>query len=195
MSPIEQKGQSTEERAAEEVALMMRVAAGDRGEPLVTLYERYAGRLYGLGRRLLRDEGAAEELVQESFVRLWRSASNYDARKGSVRTFLYTIAHRAAVDFQRRPASRPLDTREEPMADSSPATESFEALVIGLDVRDAMTTLSDNHRQVLELHYREDLTQREIAKRLGAPLGTVKTRTYHALRALKSELQERELVA
>jgi RNA polymerase sigma-70 factor (ECF subfamily) len=192
---MEQKGQSSDVRAAEEVALMSRVAAGDRGEPLETLYERYAGRLYGLGMRLLRDEGAAEELVQETFVRLWRSSSNYDARKGSVRSFLYTIAHRAAVDFERRPASRPLDTRDELTAESAPATESFEALLLGLDVRDAMTTLSDNHRQVLELHYREDLTQRQIAERLGAPLGTVKTRTYHALRALKSELQERELVA
>lgn len=192
---MEQKGQSSDVRAAEEVALMSRVAAGDRGEPLETLYERYAGRLYGLGMRLLRDEGAAEELVQETFVRLWRSSSNYDARKGSVRSFLYTIARRAAVDFKRRPASRPLDTRDELTAESAPATESFEALLLGLDVRDAMTTLSDNHRQVLELHYREDLTQRQIAERLGAPLGTVKTRTYHALRALKSELQERELVA
>lgn len=192
---MEQKGQSSDVRAAEEVALMSRVAAGDRGEPLETLYERYAGRLYGLGMRLLRDEGAAEELVQETFVRLWRSASGYDARKGSVRTFLYTIAHRTAVDFKRRPASRPLDTRGEPVGESSPATESFEALVLGLDVRDAMTTLSEHHRQVLELHYREDLTQRQIAERLGVPLGTVKTRTYHALRALKSELQERELVA
>lgn len=133
--------------------------------------------------------------MQESFVRLWRSAPSYDPSKGSVRTFLYTLAHRAAVDFKRRPASRPLDTRDDPVAESSPGTESFEALVLGLDVRDAMTTLSDNHREVLELHYREDLTQRQIAERLGAPLGTVKTRTYHALRALRSELEERELVA
>ncbi len=168
---------------------MARVAAGDRGEPLALLYERYAGRLYGLGRRLLRDEGSAEELVQESFVRLWRSAPNYDPRKGSVRTFLYTLAHRAAVDYKRRPASRPLDTRVDPVAESSPGTEPYETLVLGLDVRDAMTHLSDNHRQVLELHYREDLTQRQIAERLGAPLGTVKTRTFAAQRRLNALLE------
>ena len=90
---------------AEEALLLRRVADGDHGEPLVALYHRYASRLYGLGLRLMGDAGMAEELVQETFLRLWRSARRYDAERGSVRTFLFAIARRVAVDLLRRTAS------------------------------------------------------------------------------------------
>jgi RNA polymerase sigma-70 factor (ECF subfamily) len=133
----------------EEALLLGRVAAGDHGAPLVDLYDRYASRLYGLGLRLMGDAGMAEELVQETFLRLWRSAARYDPERGSVRTFLFTIARRAAVDLLRRSASRPL-----PTADASvdePEEEAFDALLLGLDVRDALTALAPKHREVLEL--------------------------------------------
>src|SRR5687768_1420436 len=98
--------------AAEETLLLGRVAAGDHGRPLVELYRLYSARLYGLGLRLLRDRGMAEELVQETFLRLWRSAARFDPERGSVRTFVFTIARRVAVDLLRRPASRPLTTAD-----------------------------------------------------------------------------------
>jgi RNA polymerase sigma-70 factor (ECF subfamily) len=76
-------GTGSDAARAEEAALMARVAAGDSGEPMVALYQRYGSPLYGLGLRLLGDRGMAEEMVQETFVRLWRSAGRFDAEKGS----------------------------------------------------------------------------------------------------------------
>ncbi len=176
---------------------MSRVAAGESGEALGLLIERYSRPLYGLGMRLLGDRQMAEELVQDSFVRVWRSASSYDAELGSVRTFVYTIARRAAIDMHRRsqrvPAPVELAEGDEPPGYEAGLPDRFEQLITGMEVREAMTALSDSHRQVLEMFYDEDLRQWEIADRLGVPLGTVKTRTYHALRALRSELEEREL--
>ena len=167
---------------------MSRIAAGDRGAPLAELYRRYEGRLYGLGLRLLGDAGLAEELVQETFVRLWRRADRFEASRGTVSTFLYAIARRIAIDLWRRPSSRPL----EPQPDLETVTpDAIERVLVGLTVRDALDSLSEAHREVLELSYTQDLTQSQIAHRLGLPLGTVKTRTYYALRALKLALEER----
>jgi RNA polymerase sigma-70 factor, ECF subfamily len=83
---------AVEKIALEEVQLLALVAGGDRGEPLEELYDRYARRVYGLGLRLLDDPGLAEDLVQETFVRLWRSAPRFEPARGSVRTFLFTLA-------------------------------------------------------------------------------------------------------
>jgi RNA polymerase sigma-70 factor, ECF subfamily len=177
----------------EEAVLLGRVAAGDVGDPLVELYHRYAARLYGLGLKLLGEPGMAEELVQESFLRLWRSAGGYDPERGSVRTFLFTIARRAAVDLLRRRASRPLATGE-PDGSAALDDEAFDALLLRLDVRDALDSLSAKHREVLELMLEEDLGRAEIAARLGIPVGTVKTRAFYGLRALRLELEERGIL-
>jgi RNA polymerase sigma-70 factor (ECF subfamily) len=185
-----------DDAGAQEADLMRRLAAGEREGPVRVLYRRYGGRLYGLGMRLLGDEGMAEDLVQETFVRLWRSAPGFDPERGSLRTFLFTLARRAAVDLQRRPSTRPLRTVGE--GDDEPGTgedptgrgeRAFDQALLSLDVRAAMGQLSDAHREVLELHYDEDLTQRKIAERLDIPLGTVKTRTLHALRGLRGMLE------
>ncbi len=124
-------------------------------------------------------------------MRLWRSAPRFDSEQGTVRTFLFTIARRAAVDLRRRPSSRQL--AELPEDDQGAVSDDdFESLLLGLEVRDAMEALTDDHREALELYYDRDVTQREIAERLGVPIGTVKTRTHYALRALRGALQERE---
>ena len=90
-----------------EAALLARVAAGEREGPLGELYDRYGPRLYGLGMRLLGDATLAEELVQETFVRLWRSAGRFDPEQGSVRIWTWMLARRVAIDLQRRAAVRP----------------------------------------------------------------------------------------
>jgi RNA polymerase sigma-70 factor (ECF subfamily) len=166
--------------------LLLAVAAGDRDQPMRELYRRYATRVYGLGMQLLGDRGLAEELVQETFVRLWRSAPRFDPDRGSPPTFIYAIARRLAIDLWRRPSSRPLTLDAAP-----PGEDQMDRVLVRLDVRDALDSLSDAHRQVLELSYREHLKQSEIAERLGIPLGTVKTRCFHALRSLKAALDER----
>jgi RNA polymerase sigma-70 factor (ECF subfamily) len=170
-------------------SLLAAVAAGDRDQPLRELYRRYAGRLYGLGRQLLSDPGLAEELVQETFLRVWRSADRFDPTRGSCAAFIFTIARRLAVDLWRRPSSRP----HEPEPAEAPTDDQVDRLVVTLGVRDALDTLSVAHRQVLELAYRDHLRQAEIAERLGIPLGTVKTRSHHALRQLKTALEHRAI--
>jgi RNA polymerase sigma-70 factor (ECF subfamily) len=181
----------------EEAALVARVADGDEDEALRAICARYAKPLFALGLRLLGDRGMAEEMVQDTFVRLWRSVERFDPERGSLRTFVYTLARRAAIDLRRRPASRPLTTADgtDGVAPAGTGADDFDRLVLGMAMRDALDSLSENHREALELQFREDLTQREVAERLGIPLGTVKTRTYHALRALKRQLEEREIAA
>ena len=115
-----------ERAAAQEAALLAQVAAGDRDEPLAELYRRYGRRLYGLGLHLLRDRGLAEELVQETFVRLWRSSGRFDPERGSVRTFVFTLARRAAVDLHRRPSSRSLATAAVDEAEALGRGEPFD---------------------------------------------------------------------
>ncbi len=166
--------------------LLRAVAAGDRGEPMRELYRRYASRLYGLGTQLLNDRGLAEELVQETFVRLWRNAPRFDPDRGTPQTFIFAIARRLAIDLWRRPSSRPLAVDEPP-----PDDDQMDRVIVRLDVREALYSLSDAHREVLELSYNERLKQAEIAERLGIPLGTVKTRCFHALRSFKAALDQR----
>ena len=172
--------------AAGDAELLGAVADGDRGDPLRELYRRYASRVYGLGVQLLSERGLAEELVQETFVRVWRNAGRFDPARGSPATFIFTIARRLAIDLWRRPSSRPIEIDPPP-----PSEDHVDRLVVGLGVRDALDSLTEPHRQVLELSYRDHLKQGEIAEKLGIPLGTVKTRTYHALRSLRSALEER----
>ena len=172
-----------------EAELVRRIGAGDRSAALGELYDRYGKRLYGLGVRLFGDRGAAEELVQETFVRVWRAAGGFDSSRGTVRAWLFTIARRTAVDLhRRRPGDRERLDAEPPDAGAPDAR--IDALLLELAVEDAMETLSPPHRQAIELAYRHELSQSEIAERLGLPLGTVKSRTFAALRALREALAD-----
>ncbi len=185
------QGRQAQERQADDridADLLAAVGRGDRERALTELYRRYERRLYGFGLGLLGDTGLAEELVQETFVRVWRAADRFDPDRGTVATFIFSIARRLAIDLWRRPSSRPFEAEVER---GTMADEAIDRLVLGLSVRDALDSLSDAHRQVLELSYRSDLTQAEIASRLGISLGTVKSRTYHALRALQRAVQQR----
>ena len=180
----------------EDARLLARVAAGDDREALVDLYRRYETPLYRLGLRLLKDGGMAEELVQDTFVRLWRSAPRFDPARGSVRAFTFAIAYAVAGDLRRRAASRPLELA--PAGDverSAPAApETLDQVLLGMAVGDALDSLSEKHAVVLRMYFEEDLSQPQIADRLGIPLGTVKTRTHHGLRALRAELEERAVI-
>jgi RNA polymerase sigma-70 factor, ECF subfamily len=171
-----------------EAELLALVAGGDHGTPLRQLYHRYERRLYGFGLRLLGEPGLAEELVQETWVRLWQSAPRFDPDRGTVRTFLFTIARRVAVDLYRRPSSRSLGVEHK---DAGAVEAAADQVLLAVTVRDAMESLSPAHREVLELVYDKDLKLADIAKRLDVPLGTVKTRAHHALKGLRRALEER----
>ncbi len=175
---------------AEEADLVAQIAAGDGGAPLVDLYRRYERRLYRFGVQRLGNEGLAEELVQETFVRLWRTAAGrFDAEKASVQTYLYVIARSVAADIRKRPSSRPLLPVED--VDLPPQPDSVDQILDSMIVREALESLGAGHAQVIQLAQDEGLTQSQIAERLGLPLGTVKTRMFHGMRAMRAALAER----
>ena len=163
-------------------ALLRRLAAGDQ-KALGEFYDLYAGLANGLALRILRDAADAEDVVQEAFVQVWRQASRYDPRRGSPQAWLCTIARTRALDRLRRRVSRREDAAEAaPLGTETPQTEE------ALTVRKALDGLSADQRRALELAYYEGLTQTEIARELGEPLGTIKTRIRTAMIRLREAL-------
>ena len=186
MSVAEQAGRLR----AEEADLVARVAAGgDVGPAVAELYRRYGRRLFRFGVQALGDNGLAEEMVQETFVRLWRTAGRFDAEKSSVGTYLYVIARSVAADVRKRPSSRPLLPVEDVEVPAQP--DSVDQIVDSMVIREALESISADHARVLALAHDEGLTQSQIAERLGVPLGTVKTRMFHGIRAMRAALAER----
>ncbi len=118
---------------SDEATLVARLATEERGEALAALYDLYGRRLYALGVHLLHDRGLAEDLVQETFVRLWRSADRYDPRRSSVLTFVYTLARRAAVDLWRRNSRAPAPTVGGPESEDGAALAAFDETCLRLD--------------------------------------------------------------
>lgn len=175
--------------AAEEADLVARIAAGDTGVPMAELYRRYERRLYRFGVQRLGNNGLADEMVQETFVRLWRTAGNFDPEKASVQTYLYVIARSVAADVRKRPSSRPLLPVED--VDMPPQPDTVDQIIDSMIVREALESLGSGHAQVIQLAQDEGLTQSQIAERLGLPLGTVKTRMFHGIRAMRVALAER----
>ena len=178
-----------ERSAAEEAGLVAQIAAGDVEGPVAELYRRYGRRLYRFGMQALGNDGLAEEMVHECFVRLWRAAGRYDPGRANVGTYLFVIARSVALDIRKRPSSRELLPLEEVY--TPPQFDKVEQVLDSLVMREALDTLSVAHRQVIRLAHDQDLTQSQIAEKLGLPLGTVKTRMFHAMRALRAALGER----
>jgi RNA polymerase sigma-70 factor, ECF subfamily len=173
--------------AAETDAELLARAANGEEDAVAALYDSYAGALYGFGLRRLGDHGLAEELVQAVMTRLWRIGHRYDPARGSVRTWVFTIARTTAVDLHRRqPAASPPAYAPEALE----AFDELEHLLRAEAVRAALDRLTTEHREVLDLAYFRGMTQAEIAERLGLPLGTVKSRTYYALKAFKLACDE-----
>ena len=154
------------------------------------LYRTYGSELYGFAVSCLGDRGQAEELVQEVFTRAWRHAERYDPARASVRTWLYQIARHAIIDARRRAAVRPGLPLHEPGPGSEPVGESVEQAMLGWQVAMALERLSPDHRQMIRLAHVQGLTMREIAEHTDLPVGTVKSRTWYALRQLRLVLEE-----
>jgi RNA polymerase sigma factor (sigma-70 family) len=173
-------------RSVEDEELIRRVAEGD-DLALLELYDRYSRPVYATGIRLLGDAHLAEELVQDAFTNVWRRALSFDSSRASFATWLYRITRNRAVDLNRRRQVRPLSAGEEPLRNMSGGPEP-EASVDGWDVGRALSRIPEEHREVLTLAYFEGLSQREISRRTGIPLGTIKSRTTAALKRLHRSL-------
>jgi RNA polymerase sigma-70 factor (ECF subfamily) len=140
------------------------------------LYDRYSRSVYSLAMTMLRDAEAAREVTQEVFLDLWRTARAFEPTRGSARSWILSLAHHKSVDAVRRRRLRAV----EPLSEALPsgqdvAAEAAAALARGR-VREALSTLTLDQRNAIALAYYGGYTQREIAERLGIPLGTIKTR-------------------
>jgi RNA polymerase sigma-70 factor (ECF subfamily) len=196
---------------ADDPALVERLVAGSEAA-LAELYDRYAGAIFALAHRLTSDRGIAEEVVQETFLTLWDRGESFDPRAGSLVAWLRTIARNRSIDRLRAAGRRPtlVPFTSGAGSDDDPAG-AFDRLLAGRSVvagavpgpepedavnladlqqavRAAVAAMPDLERTVILLAYQEDLSQVEIAVRLGWPLGTVKTRTRRALQRLRETL-------
>jgi len=172
---------------------MRRMAAGDGGA-LAELYDRHGRAMFSLAVRILRDEGDAEEIVQDVFAQAWRQASRYDTTRGVVVAWLLMMTRSRAIDRLRaRRGQPPLDSDHpsalRDAADAAPPVDL--ALLTAEDisrVRAALDALPDAQRMAIELAFHEGLTHTEVAERLEQPLGTIKTRIRVGLLRLRAAL-------
>ncbi|HEX7491605.1 MAG TPA: sigma-70 family RNA polymerase sigma factor [Candidatus Limnocylindrales bacterium] len=175
-----------------EAELMRQVAVGEIGG-LETLYDRYHTMAYALALRITTETGLAEDVVQDSFLGLWRNAARYAEDKGSVRGWLLAIVRHRAIDAMRRQRAGVAlgDEAVEALPAALTLPDIWPEVSGRLDaqqVRVALMVLPPAQREVIELAYFEGLTQREIADRTHAPLGTVKSRMRLGMVALKDHL-------
>jgi RNA polymerase sigma-70 factor, ECF subfamily len=167
-----------------------------RAEPegIEMLYDRYSGLAYTLAFRVLNDAGAAEDVVQEAFLSVWRRASTYRSDRGSLRTWVCSIVHHRALDRLRGRAGgarRDVALEHAPMAVTS-VSDTWDKVADVLErdtVRRALDQLSVEQRETIELAYFGGYSQTEISDLMRVPLGTVKGRTRLALRKLRGVLE------
>ena len=162
------------------------VAVGDE-RALSELYDRYSRPVYATGLRLLGDSQLAEELVQDAFTSVWRNAASFDHARAGFATWLYRIARNRATDLDRRRRVRPRPAGEHGLYAIAGGPRPEEA-VDEWDVAAALSSIPSQYREVLELAYFEDLSQREISRRTGVPLGTIKSRTTAALKRFRQAI-------
>lgn len=182
---------SDSETEVDPQVLLLRVARGDQ-EAFELLFRHVAGAVLGVARRVLRDPEQAQEVAQEVMVEVWRTAPRFDPDRGSVMTWVLTMAHRRAVD-RVRSAQASTDrehrvARQEHVTPFDEVAEAVEARFERQQVRTALGSLTEVQREAVELAYYGGLTQREVATLLGLPLGTVKTRMRDGLIRLRDEL-------
>ena len=194
---------------------LLREIAGGSEDALAALYDRHAGAVYAAASRLTTDRQVAEEVVQETFLAVWNRADTFDPASGSLPAWLYTIARNRTVDRLRSIGRRPrlvsaisVRNSEEPEAFALERLATIGVVVGGAardggpegalmaselrsTLRDALAAMPDTEKTVIVLAYRDDLSQSEIAERLGWPLGTVKTRTRRALFRLRELVADR----
>jgi len=167
----------------DEAALIARVRDGDE-TAMADLYDRYSGIVYGVALRVLGDTSAAEDVVQEVFLQLWRNPQAFDADRGKLAPWLAVIARNRAIDLLRK---RPMedDIDELPISTGVDLEDEAAQRLAISKVRGVLGQLPAGQRRLLEMAFFEGLTHTEIATKTGEPLGTVKTRIRSGLLALR----------
>jgi RNA polymerase sigma-70 factor, ECF subfamily len=179
--------QGTTGEATTDWSLLARIGQKDE-EALSALYDRYSGLVYSEAKRILRDTGAAEEILQDLFYQVWRTSERFDPARGSLAGWLLVAARNRAISKLRRKTGISEELNENAVSLKVDA-ESFAAQNLLLDkVKTLMGSLPEGQREALECAYFEGMSHSEIAQKTGQPLGTVKTRIRSAMEALKKVL-------
>lgn len=177
-----------EEPNREDAGLAERVAAGDRAA-LEDAFQAYSGAVKSVAVRVLRDQSLAEDVVQDTFVTFWKRPDRYDPARGTLRTFLLTIAHRRAVDVVRSEEARTRRESRPPDPEHFDLEDEVWSRRLSEHVRAALEELSEGERQAISLAYYGGLSYVEVAERLGAPEGTVKSRIRSGMKKLAASLE------
>jgi len=172
---------------ASDWSLLERVVRKDE-EALSALYDRYSGLVYSEAKRILRDTGAAEEILQDLFYQIWRTAERFDEARGSLGGWLLVAARNRAISRLRRKTGKTEELKENGVG-LRVDLESRTAQNLLLEkVRGVMQELPEGQREAVELAYFEGMSHTEIAEKTGQPLGTIKTRIRSAMETLKRVL-------
>jgi RNA polymerase sigma-70 factor, ECF subfamily len=181
-------------RFKDEGDLARRLKARDGGA-MRELYDRYGRLVYSLILRMVRNSAAAEDLVQETFLRVWNRMQGFDQERGALGPWVLTVARNRAIDYLRSADGKiSAGTLELDQLEHPGKFCDFEDRALSLDrarrIKEAFEKLTPNQKTVVELAYYEGLSQSEMAERLQQPLGTVKTWVRSALKALREQLTE-----
>jgi RNA polymerase sigma-70 factor (ECF subfamily) len=155
------------------------IARGDHAAAR-ELYQLIGGRLFGIAQRILRDGGLAEDAVQDAFLKIWKNAHRFDVEKGQASTWMGVIVRRVALDKRPKVATQMLPELEAPKVDMD---------YVHPRLRECLEELPELHRNALVLMYVYGLSHSELAERMDAPLGTVKSWVRRASAALKEKLE------
>lgn len=174
---------SVDIRREEDAVLAAAVAAADR-EALEKVFGAHGGAVKSVARRVLRDEALAEDVVRDVFVSFWTSSNAYDPNRGSLRTFLLTLAHRRSVDIVRSETARSRREERPPDPVHHDIGEEVWSKALSESVRSALEDLAEGERDAIALAYFGGLSHAEVARRLGAPEDTVKSRIRSGMKKL-----------
>lgn len=171
-----------------DMALVSAIRAGDQGA-MAALYDRYSSVVYSVALRVLGETGAAEDVLQDVFLQLWRNPSAFDASRGNLAAWLAVISRNRAIDAlrKRKPES---DIEDVVLSVAPDLAGEAERSRVAAKVRGVLGTMPAPQRSALEMAYYEGLTHTEIAAKTGEPLGTIKTRIRAGLTALRKAFQE-----
>jgi RNA polymerase sigma-70 factor (ECF subfamily) len=170
-----------------DLAAVTAMKAGDQGA-IAELYDRYSSIVYAVALRVLGDTGAAEDVLQEVFLQLWRNPSAFDSARGSLAAWLAVITRHRAIDTLRK--RKPETDIEGVIVSVAPDLASdADRTRVAAKIRGVLSTMPSPQKKALEMAYFEGLTHSEIANKTGEPLGTIKTRIRAGLLALRKAFQ------
>jgi RNA polymerase sigma-70 factor (ECF subfamily) len=171
--------------AGDEMRLVARIRAGDQ-QAMSELYDRYGKVVYAVSLRVLQDAAAAEDVLQDVFLQLWRKPDAFDASRGNLAAWLAVIARHRAIDRLRK--RRPeVDIEDCVIAGGPDLRDETERALVLEKVRAVIAEMNPDQRRLLELAFFQGLTHTEIAEKTGEPLGTIKTRIRSGLQLLRAK--------